>query len=120
MKIQLFSIHQAPSTLPIWQLILEDLGNPHPRQVAKVLGVGTRTVYRWNRAGQAPRSAALALFWLTRWGRSSVHAQAVNDAMTAVGLVDSLQREIRVLRVQLDHVLALADTGAANRPLIKG
>lgn len=120
MKLRLRSLHHAPTALPIWQTILDDLGQPHPRQVAKVLGVGVRTVYRWNRDGQAPRAATLALFWLTRWGQSMVHAQAVNDATTAVGLVDCLNREIKVLRVQLEHVLALADTGAANQPLIKG
>jgi predicted DNA-binding transcriptional regulator AlpA len=118
MNIQLFSIHHAPVSLPIWHTILDDLGRPHPRHVARVLGVGVRTVYRWNSDGQAPRAAALALFWLTRWGRSQVHCQAVNDATMAVGLVDCLNREIKTLRVQLDHVLALADTGAANSPYI--
>jgi hypothetical protein len=28
----------------------------------------------------------LALFWLTRWGRSAVNTQAVNDAVMAVQL----------------------------------
>lgn len=119
MKLQLFSIHQAPSTLPIWQLILEDLAHPQPRQVAKVLGVGVRTVYRWNQAGSAPRAACLALYWLTRWGRSAVHTQATNDALMAVALARSLGDELELVRARLAHVLALANTGAANRPLLK-
>jgi len=119
MEMQLFSILQAPSSLPIWQLILEDLGEPHPAQIAKVLGVGARTVYRWNRAGRAPRSAALALFWLTRWGRSQVHTQATNDALMAVALARSLGDEVNTLRVQLAHVLALSESGAANAPILR-
>lgn len=120
MKLQLFSIHQAPSTLPIWQSILEDLSSPEPRQLAKVLGVGVRTVYRWNQAGSAPRMACLALFWLTRWGRSQVHTQAVNDALMAASLARSLADERDLLQAQLARVLSLVDTGAANRPILGG
>jgi hypothetical protein len=61
MKLQLFSIEQAPRELPLWHLILGDLGDPPAHRVARVLGVGRRTVYRWNRAGHAPKSATLAL-----------------------------------------------------------
>lgn len=108
MDLRFYSLTRAPSTLPIWHTILGDLGNPHPRQVAKVLGVGVRTVYRWNRTGVAPKSAVLALFWLTRWGHSQVHTQATNDAIVAAQLAASLQREIKSLRVELSQVLALS------------
>ncbi len=117
MSIQLYGLGQAPRALPIWETILDDLGRPHPAQVGKVLGVGVSTVYRWNKARAAPRSACLALYWLTRWGRSEVHAQAVNDATVAVGYAKSLELEVRQLRTELAHVLALSDTGAANGPL---
>lgn len=127
MKAQLFSIEHAPSNLPIWQLILDDLGQPPAVRVARVLGVGVRTVYRWNNAGSAPRMACMALFWLTRWGRSQVHTQATNDALMAVALAKGLERDVtslkleaQQLRAQLAHVAALADTGAANRPILGG
>lgn len=94
MKLQLYGVDQAPRTLPIWQLILEDLADPPAPRVARVLGVSARTVYRWNAEGQAPRCASLALFWLTRWGRSEVHAAAVNDATLAVGYAQSLRAEL--------------------------
>lgn len=118
MKIALYSIDQAPRALPIWQSILEDLGNPHPARVGRVLGVGARTVYRWNQTGRAPRAACLALFWLTRWGRSEVDCAAVNDARLAVGYANALHAELVQARTQLAHVLALSDSGAANSPLI--
>ncbi|MBN9203847.1 hypothetical protein [Methylibium petroleiphilum] len=117
MTVNLYSIEHAPRALPIWQSILDDLSNPPAARVARVLGVGTRTVYRWNRTGKAPRSACLALFWLTRWGRSEVHCAAVNDCTTAVGLARALDLEVRQLRTQLAHVLALSDSGAANDPV---
>ena len=39
MNFSLFSIEQAPVALPIWQTILDDLGQPHPNRIAKVLCV---------------------------------------------------------------------------------
>jgi hypothetical protein len=118
MKLPVFSISQAPKDLPIWHAILEDLGHPPASALAKVLGVGARTVYRWNQDGAAPRSACLALFWLTRWGRSMVDCQATNDAILAGTLARSLAEDVKRLEVQLAHVLALNETGAANSPIV--
>lgn len=120
MSFNPYSIEHAPRSLPVWQTILDDLGNPHPARVAKVLGLGVRTIYRYNRLGVAPRHVCLALFWLTRWGRSAVDCQAVNDCQLAIRYADALQSEVRQLRAELAHVLALNDTGAANSPLITG
>lgn len=119
MDLQLFSIQHAPRKLPIWHQILEDLGHPHPRQVAKVLGIGTRTVYRYNRQGHAPRSVCLALFWLTRWGRADVHSLAINDALIAVAYAKALDQEVKKLRTRIEQVLALSETGAANQPFLE-
>ncbi len=119
MNFQPYSLGHAPVSLPIWHTILDDLGQPHPRRVAKVLGVGLRTVYRWNRTGSAPRSAALALYWLTRWGRSEVYAQAVRDCQVAVGYALAIESELTKARLQLAHVLALSETGSANDPLLQ-
>lgn len=117
MSFSPYSIGHAPRSLPVWQSILDDLGNPHPAAVAKVLGLGARTVYRYNRDGQAPRHVCLALFWLTRWGRSEVHCQAVNDCQLATAHAAALEREVRRLRTELARVLAVADFGSANEPL---
>ena len=100
-EVRFSSIKAAPRQVPPWQVILEDLGNPHPTRIAKVLGVSVRTVYRWQSIGDAPRTACLALFWLTQWGRSQVHAQAVNDATNAIGYAKSLERELKAARLQL-------------------
>jgi predicted DNA-binding transcriptional regulator AlpA len=97
------SIERAPAALPVWAAILEDLGNPAPQRVAKALGVARSTVYRWNQAGGGPRMACLALFWLTRWGRSEVDAQAVNDAQLYSQLATSLAAD----RDRLAHQVQL-------------
>jgi len=118
MTPQLYSIEHAPPSLPVWHAILEDLAHPPARRVARVLGISMRTVYRYNQTGYAPRVACLALFWLTRWGRSAVHTQATNDAIMAVGLVRGLERRIGELTTQVGHLQRLGGYGSANAPLV--
>ena len=101
MHTTLYSIESAPAQLPVWELIHNDLGRPRAARIARVLGVGTSTVYRWHATGQAPRMACLALFWLTRWGHSHVSAQAANDAALYYGLARALTEERDQLRRQL-------------------
>lgn len=120
MTPQLFSIEHAPPSVPIWQVILEDLANPPVKRVARVLGISERTVYRYHQTGQAPRVVLLALFWLTRWGRSAVHTQATNDAVMAVSLVRGLERRIGELSAQVSHLERLGGYGTANEPLRHG
>lgn len=115
--MQLYSVDQAPVQLPSWQQLLDELGQPAPARVARVLGVGARTVYRWNAAGRAPRVACLALFWLTRWGRSAIDAQAVNDARTAVAYADALRRELLQAERRIAHLTAIGRFDTANEPL---
>lgn len=102
MDQNLFCIDKAPRALPVWDAIMDDLCNPPAHRVAKALGVGRSTVYRWNAEGQGPRIACMALFWLTRWGRSLVDSQATNDAILYVQMARSLGEERDKLARELD------------------
>ena len=106
MDLRFSSIERLPAQVPIWDLILDDLGRPPAERIARALGVGRTTVYRWNRAGSAPKVAALALFWLTRWGHSQIHADATNDAILAAQLVRSLSAERDQLELRLKAIEA--------------
>lgn len=120
MDLRLFTIESAPRYLPIWQLILDDLGRPPAARIAKALGLSVRTVHRYNAHDSAPRVVCLALFWFTRWGQSQVDAQAVNNALVAVELARSLTDQVAQLRIQVTHLEALGHFGAANEPLLRG
>jgi len=120
MTIRLQSIEHAPAGLPIWHTILDDLGRPPVGRIARVLGLGVRTVYRYNQTGEAPRVVLLALFWLTSWGRSQVHTQAWNDATLAVSYVEALKRQVAQLEADVARLVALGHSGAANDPLLRG
>lgn len=111
----------APRWLPHLSLMLDDLGNPSAAAIARTLGVSETLTRRWIRSGDAPRAAQLALFWLTRWGRSEVDAKAVNDARLSHQTCEALRREVTLLREENARLLRLGDFGAANDPgLLQG
>lgn len=116
MTLQLFSVEQAPRQLPIWPQLMEDLRQPRPSRVARALGVSVRTVRRYNETGHAPRAVCLAVFWLTSWGRSLIHAQAVNDAQLAVSLHRAQAERIEQLEALVKHLQQIGHFGAANEP----
>jgi hypothetical protein len=107
----------APALMPAYSTILDDLGRPSAAELAHALGVPVAAVRRWARAEQAPRSVALALFWLTRWGRSQLDTQLFNEARLQAQLADALRRELAHERERMARLLAAADFGSANSPV---
>lgn len=104
-----------PQHVPPLALILEDIGNPSARELARSLGVTERTAYRWKAdPDHVPRLVVLALFWLTRWGQSAVDCQARNTATLYAEQARATQRELELTRADLARVMALGQTGAAN------
>lgn len=109
-------LHKAPTHTPTLGLMLDDLGRPHPKKIAKVLGVHERTVRSWIKADCAPRPVLLSLFWLTRWGFSHVDAELHNTAMVHMGHAKALESEVKALKHELARVLSLATFDTANAP----
>lgn len=97
--------------------MVEDLGAPTPAAIARALQVSERTCRRWMASGKAPRTAALSLFWLTRWGQSIVDADAVNAARLQAGHARSLAEHVQRLERHVERLLRLGDWGAANAPM---
>lgn len=106
----------GPTGLPPLSLMLDDMGNPAPAELARTLGVPLASARRWVREDQAPRVVLLALFWLTRWGRSQVDCQAVNDARMQAQLARSNAEQLAAARAEIARLVALGDFGCANTP----
>ena len=109
-------LNRLPRHMPPLWLMLDDIGQPSPAELARALGVTERTVSRWLKAGQAPHAAMLALFWITRWGQSVVNADAQNQAVTSAGLARSRMEQIEALKGQLQRLGRIAQFGSANDP----
>lgn len=84
-------IYKTPKTLPQWSDLWAGLGRPHPSSIAHTLGVDVRTVYRWMAAGEMPRPAHLALFWVSPWGLSAIDTNAYNELSTLRAMVSALR-----------------------------
>lgn len=108
---------RAPSQTPPIGLLLDDLPTHDALAVARHLGVTARTIANWQRSGNAPRLAHLALFWESRWGLSAAHCDAVNGQRIAYGLARSLERENAMLRTRIARLEETGDFGAANAPI---
>jgi hypothetical protein len=91
-------LNRLPAAVPPLSLILADLGHPHPRDVARALGVSPRTVYTWQAADQAPRTAALSLFWVTRWGQQWLDADLFNAYRLHSALADARGRDLAAMQ----------------------
>lgn len=105
-----------PRHLPTLPALLDDLGIPSASTLAKILDVSRRTAERWIAAEHAPRAAMLALFWVSRWGRSEAETQAHNAATLAAAQVRCLRDENAALRAECARLAALSCYGAANSP----
>lgn len=73
-------------------------------------------MWGWVSAGQCPRPAHLALFWVSRWGVSIIHAEAHNEAKFHAAHAAALKRENAALVAQV-AALSRLTAGAANAPL---
>lgn len=108
-----------PKSIPSLAIMLDDIGcgsSRSTKELAKALGVCERTLRGWRDQGRAPRTAMLAIFWLTSWGQSAVNCKAHNDARMFAGYVGSLKSEVADLKAQLAKLAELGDFGSANDP----
>ncbi len=110
-------LNRLPKDLPSINTILDDLGHPSVETLSKALDVSPRTMKRWLDADKMPRTAQLALFWLTRWGSSIIDCNAVNDARLYASLARCYADENRKLSRELARVLSIGNFGCANSPL---
>jgi hypothetical protein len=113
-------LHLIPRHLPPLGLMVDDLGRPRERDIARALGVTVAEVSGWLADDQAPRVAMLALYWLTQWGLSELEANLVNQARIDAALVRALRNELEDERRHARALVAIGDFGSANDPAFSG
>jgi hypothetical protein len=105
-----------PGQLPSFMLMVEDVGNPTPLQLSIRLGMSERQVRRWYRAESAPLAVLMALFWVSRWGKSLLDAELFNSATINRELVGALRYENEKLRRLASKLGHIGEFGSANDP----
>lgn len=95
----------------LFKIFVSELGGP--KKVWKYLGVHERTIWRWLANDDVPRSAVLALYWETKYGRSTVFADQVNEIRTLYRKVCLLQEELNKAEKMVADARRL-NTGTAN------
>jgi len=84
----------APKTIcgsNLFEIFTDELGGI--KKVAKFLDVTEITVKRWIKKGAVPRAAVLALYWESKYGRSQLFTDQVND-------IRLLYRHVQILQSQ--------------------
>ncbi len=111
----------APKSLHGFMLrdLLADL-QATPQDCAKFLRVTERTVFRWLAEENAPFAALAALWHETPKGRESAALDVGNALTVERGLANAAKSVLARESARLARLVAIADTGAANDPLMDG
>lgn len=104
---------KLPKHIPSVRLMIGDIPLPDA-QLAAHLGITLPTLRRYARQDKAPRAVCLALFWITRWGASTIDCETANALMWQRGLADSLSRENAELRAYVAELECPSKRRAAN------
>lgn len=110
-------INRLPSDTASFRELADDLGlstSDTPR-IARALGVSESTVWRWWKTG-APKTARLALWWLSREGHSAWDCEMHNRNQLALQLASSLYPDLRWLRNMVARSTDLRAIGETYGP----
>lgn len=111
-------LYRLPKSVPPFGVMVHDIGNPSPRDLARALGVSTRTVYHWLKHDTAPRPVLLSLFWVTKWGQQWLDADLYNEARLHRGLSEALARQMAIDHTQATQEAKTAPGSPVGRPLL--
>ena len=109
-------LNRLPRHMPSLRTMLEDIGSPTTKELARALRVSETTARRWKREGKAPQVAMLAIFWVTRWGMSAADTEAHNAACMSASLARARLDKIGELEGRLQRLSRIAEFGSANDP----
>lgn len=109
-------LNRLPTHVPPLRMMLDDIGAPTVKEIARALKVSEPTVRKWLKNDIAPRPVMLAIFWLTRWGMSAIDCEAHNAAVMSAGQARERQEKVNHLEERIQRLTRIAVFGSANDP----
>ncbi len=101
-----------------FRMFMDEIGGS-ATTVSRYLGVSESTVRGWLReATPVPRGVVLALFWESKWGRSQIFTDQVNEIRLLYRQVCILQEQYQKAKDIITGLRAM-HTGSANEPLFE-
>ena len=88
-----------------------------PLEIAKFLQVSERSVFRWMAENSAPYSVLAALWHETPQGRYVTALDVGNELNLSRATARAHEARQDATAAQLNRLLAICDTGAANDPI---
>ncbi len=108
----------TPTHTPPLSMLLQDVGNPSNREIARYLDVSERTVYRWRADDCAPQPVLLSIFWLSSYGADQLRCDALAGLQYQQSLTNSLRHENQNLRVRVSWLEKNGRFDCANQPFL--
>ncbi|KQO24104.1 hypothetical protein [Acidovorax sp. Leaf78] len=113
-----FHAPQSVYGIDCFRMFMDEIGGDAVT-VSRYLGVHENTVRRWLReATPVPREAVLALFWESKWGRSHIFTDQVNEIRLLYRQVCILQDQYQKAKDIVTGLRAM-HAGSANEPLFE-
>lgn len=111
---------RTPRQLPPFDWMVDDLPGTS-RNLARHLDLTTSTIERYRRTLVVPRAVQIAVFWETKWGRSTANAEAANYGALHYALSRARKDEIDRLRAKIEALESMIASGdkAANAPFFR-
>src|SRR3990167_7375409 len=100
----------------LFRMFVDELGGP--KKVCKFLDVTERTVWRWLATENVPRAQVLALYWETKYGRSQIFTDQVNEIRLLYRKVCILQEQY-VRAKEIVTGLRRLNAGTANEAIFE-
>ena len=110
-------LNRLPRHMPPLAIMLDDIGSPTAKEIARAFLVSESTVRVWLKKERAPHPVMLAIFWLTRWGISAVDCEAHNAAIMSAGQARERQERVEILENRIERLGRIAQFGSANDPI---
>ena len=102
--------------IPALALLLEQQPCHDRAEIARNLGISTRTLSRYETEQHAPRAIMLALYYESSHGRANSHTAIFNEARAAWQLANGLQAQ-QSQQSKVLYLLACCSSSAANEAL---